>query len=70
MTRRNYIQTTIAATIFAALIAAPVCAQQIADPGFKSVGRGAPVAGARLAGHRDAADPKLRMVVPFSGSFS
>jgi hypothetical protein len=37
---------TAVAVIFTTLVALPIAAQQIADPGFTSVGRGAPVAGA------------------------
>ncbi len=33
-----------AAVVFSACFAGSICAQQVADPGFKSVGRGAPVA--------------------------
>ena len=42
---RRFSAAAVAASL-AVSLAAPIMAQQVVDPGFKSVGRGAPVAGA------------------------
>jgi hypothetical protein len=46
MVRNERFSAAAAVTLFTALLVMPGAAQQVADPGFKSVGRGAPVAGA------------------------
>ena len=46
MNRNERFWTAAAVAFLAAFLATPGAAQQVADPGFKSVGRGAPVVGA------------------------